>query len=422
MDKTRAILLLDDNSKKIIKTNVADFSLHNILFVNNLGEITDDMLTNTKTVIVLEGFLRTSTGLSDLRLFKALENLQYVFIGQDEQLILQIRPWALTFKADISTLNYETVDAALYQDKSLETKEETVVDAAKDFAKLVCKSESDYDVRYVQLAQSYLACLGYIEHTQRLFEEQKSINLQLTANNTRINEENEILTQSYVEMLNKAHTLNMQLKDYEHILTKDIYTKLKLHNYPNKPQIIYLKEYEELNHLYSLIYTLFEVFRIQGKQSVKVIQLLDSVNCNRIKTIPDYYTVIENGYLLKDIITHDFLCKIGDYTNILDSLLTNRSNLDVLIIVDCKSYNDTVIGGSFLQFNMCRNVKHLETFGLIPENSIVNNCEDEDSYLTWNHIEGYDSFEDNDKRFLFLSSQPIIQKILELNQIFQESV
>lgn len=422
MDKTKAILLLDDNSKKIIKTNVADFSLHNILFVNNLGEITDEMLASTKTVIILEGFLRTSTGLSDLRLFQALEGLQYIFIGQNEQLIMQIKPIAYTFNADISTLNYETVDAALYQDKSLEVTDSSQIDESREFAKLVCKSESDYDVRFVQLAQNYLACEGYIEYTQRQFEEQKAANTQLSMNNARINEENEILTQSYVDMLNKAHILNKQLKDYEHILTQDIYTKLKLHNYPNKPQIIYLKEYEELNHLYSLIYTLFEVFRIQGKRSVKVLQLFDSVNSNRIKTVPDYYTVIENGYLLKDIVTNDFLCKIGDYTNILDSLLTNRSNLDVLIIVDCKSYNDTVIGGSFLQFNMCRNVKHLELFGLIPENSIINNCEDEETYLTWNHIDGYDDFEDNDKRFLFLSSQPIIQKMLELSQIFQESV
>lgn len=421
MDKVKAIILLDNMSKRVIKTNVSDFSLHNILFVNNLGEITDEMLMQTKTVIILEGFLRTSTGLSDLRLFKALEGLHYIFIGQEEKLITIVKSEASIFRANISTLSYEVVEAALYGDTTLEEPNITFESSCTEFARLICKNESDFDRRFVELANEYLASASAINHLAALLGEEQKAKSRLELNNAKYKKENEKLTSSYVDVLHKTYKLNQSLKDYEHILTRDIYSKLKLHNYPNRPQIIYLKEYEELIHLYSLINTLFEVFRIQGKKSVKVLQLLDSTNANRIKTVPAYYSVIENGYLLKDVVVNDFLCKIGDYNVILDALLTNRSNLDVLIIVDCKNYNDTVIGGSFLQFNLCRNANHLTTFGLIPENTIVNN-HDNSMYLSWDHIDDYADFADNDQRFLFLSSQPIIQKILELSQIFQESI
>lgn len=421
MDKTQAILLLDDNSKKIVKTNISDFSLHNISFVNNLGEITDEMLSATRNVIILEGFLRGSTGLSDLRLYKALEDLQYFYIGSDELLITEASSIAHVFHADIATLSYDVISAALYKDTSLEEHDKNFVSDSVEFAKLVCKNNNEFDKKIVELAHEYLASAYCITQLNRELKSEHRKVVRLEANNEKVNNENSMLTESYTEMLEKAHALNLSLRDYEHILTKDIYEKLKLHNYPNRPQIIYLKEYEELNHLYSLINTLFEVFRIQGKNSVKVLQLLDSTKCNRAKVLPEYFTLVENGYLLKDIITNDFICKIGDYTRILDTLLTNRAGLNVLIIVDCKDYNDTVIGGSFLQFNMCRNVKHLENYGLISANTIVNNSDNE-LYLSWDHYENYDSFESNDEKFLFLSAQPIIQKVLELSQIFHESV
>ena len=421
MDKTKAIMLLDDNSKHVIKTNVSEFSLHNILFVNNLGEITDEMLQDTKSVIILEGFLKTSTGISDLKLFRALEGLEYTYLGQDERLIAEIKSLAYVFRTNIVTLDYETVESALYHDVLQEKVEVKVESPSISFAKLLCKNSSDFDKRIVELANEFLSAESCISDLNRQLESIRQKNMELSANNVKITQENIMLTDSYREIIDKAFILNKTLKEYEHVLTKDVYTKLKLHNYPNRPQIIYLKEYETLIHLYSFIDTLFEVFRIQGKKSVKVLQLFDSVDSTRVKAIPDYYTLFENSYLIRDVINQDFICKIGDYTNILDTLLTNRSGLDVLILVDCKRYDDTVFGGSFLQLNMCRNANHLDKYGLIPENTIVNNCE-LTGYMSWDHINNYKSFNTEEERFLYLSSQDVIQNILGLSQIFQESV
>ena len=422
MDKTKAILLLDENSKKIIKTNITDFSLYNILFVNNLGEITTDILKETKTVIVLEGFLHNSTGLSDLRLFQALENLRYVVIGKDPLLLEQVKSIASVFQADIATINHEIVEAALYDDTTMqEVSGDDMRNPVMDFAKLILKNEADYDPKFVELANEYLASANCIAEINRDLKIERKKNVTLQANNIKIHTENEMLTESYANMMQSALELNSSLEEYEHILTKDVYEKLKLHNYPNRPQIIYLKEYEELNHLYSLIYSLYEVFRIQGKQSVKVLQLFDSHNCRRVKALPSYFKLLENSYLLKDVVTNDFICKIGDYRSILEALLTNRANLDILIIIDCKCHNDVVLSGSFLQFNMCRNAKHLENYELIQANTIVNNCVGEE-YLSWDYVPQFNDFEDNEERFLFLSSQPLITKILELSQIFRESM
>lgn len=52
------ILLLDSISKKFIKTNTTELGLMGITIVNSFDEITDDMLSNNKNLIILESYFQ----------------------------------------------------------------------------------------------------------------------------------------------------------------------------------------------------------------------------------------------------------------------------------------------------------------------------------------------------------------------------
>lgn len=111
---------------------------------------------------------------------------------------------------------------------------------------------------------------------------------------------------------------------------------------------------------------------------------------------------------MTDIETNDFVCKTGDYVRILDALLLNRMHLDVLIIVDCKDHNDTVLSGTHLIFNACGRKSSLDSLRLSAENTITN---DADSKLHW---EEYDtSTLGKHEAFISLSSKPVIGIILQ---------
>lgn len=82
------ILLLDSISKKFIKTNTTELGLMGITIVNSFDEITDDMLSNNKNLIILESYFQNNASYSDVRLFKSLfGSLRFVFLGVNQEFL-----------------------------------------------------------------------------------------------------------------------------------------------------------------------------------------------------------------------------------------------------------------------------------------------------------------------------------------------
>lgn len=107
-----------------------------------------------------------------------------------------------------------------------------------------------------------------------------------------------------------------------------------------------------------------------------------------------------------------------------DVLLTNNSNLDVLLVFDHKDLNDLIFSGSYLQFNLCRTLKHLESYNIKKENTIVNFAGDEEKGISWDYYPELktEEMKDRERRFLFLSSRPVITRIYALSKFFAESI
>ena len=177
-------------------------------------------------------------------------------------------------------------------------------------------------------------------------------------------------------------------------------------------------------HLDTFIETLYYVFTNQYHKSVKVVRLYDSAKTRKLSTLPNYYYRLYNKFTSEEAIVHNFICKTADYRKLFDVLLTNNSNLDVLLVFDHKDLNDLIFSGSYLQFNLCRTLKHLESYNIKKENTIVNFAGDEEKGISWDYYPELktEEMKDRERRFLFLSSRPVITRIYALSKFFAESI
>ncbi len=418
-----AILLLDSVSRKYIKTNITELGLMGVIIVNNFNEITDEMLKSTNNVIILESYLQNVNSYSDIRLFKGLLDIKLTFMGVDDVLLDTLKEYGNVFRADITMLDFEMLQAALFQDNALESTSDTkyYYNDNVTFAKNVLQNEDVFDAQIQNLAHEFLSVYTEMHRFSQDLKELRENHYELQDIAAKLSKDHALLTADYAAMLKNAVSLNKGLREYERIMSQDIYSKIPLHNYPNKPLIIYLKEVEELIHQNSFIETLFEMLRLQGRQSVKVLRLFDGNNCRKIKALPDYYHRIRNQFLVSDITTNDFIAKVGDYTDILDILLTNKTGLDILIIVDCKSYDDTIVSGASVYLNLCRNRNNIMAYDLKTDNTIVNGAED-GGHLVWGHYTEYDELMSKEERFLFLSSRPVMQTVFDLYRLVATSI
>lgn len=411
----KAILVLDDTSKERIKSNVSILISKGIYLVNSLSEITDVMLKDTKTTFILNGLLQEADGVAALRFYKAALGLEYIFLMQKSKWLPIIKELGHLYQTEIINLNYDILQAAIYDDKSLETvTKDDPDDEATNLARKICSEDSDYASNEKILANALLSTLV---REKDLIEKYDTAALnveQLSCENEILRKKNNAYLKEYTSMFSKATQLNSVLNQYEVIFTKDIYTKVDLYSHSERPAIIYIKEYEWLSGFDKLIETLFNAVRVQSHKSCKVLRLFDSSSSRRLLTLPKYYKIIKNRYKMADVEVSDFICKTGDYMRILDSLLLNRTHLDVLIIVDCKDHNDTVLSGSHITFNVCGRKSSLGQLHLNEENTITN----DNNKLHW---EDFDTSKmSKQESFIFLSSQPAIGVILQAVKQFEE--
>ena len=401
-------LLLDDISRIKMRSNLHDMVIYGVNIISDLRELDDQALNKSRIVIILEDALKKGGLYSDLLLYKEIFSLEYIFIGTDPVLLKKMESIAECSSMDVSVLDYNKLYAVIYNDRT----------AKKEFSKietldyLVLANDilkSEYDSRVKRLASAFISLYQMLDSEQdrnrSLQEELNTCNLELA----NLRDRCEILTQLQIETLDRSREVNSSLKQLEVILSKDVYDKVQLNRYPNKPKILYFKEYEEILHINSFISTLFELFKIQAKLSVKVLRLYDSSGSRKIMTLPKYYKIIQNTFIRRDVISSDFVAKVGGYKEILDIILTNHVGLDLLIIVDCKDHSDTILNGNFISYAMCRNPDNLSVFNLDKNSTIVSWG---DSRLCWESYQNYSSLNDKE-RFLFLSSRTVMQDIYE---------
>lgn len=416
--ETKAVILLDDNSKSVIKTSISEIGADGFRFISSLDEINDEVLRDSRKLVILEGFAQTENSILDLELYRKLYELDIYFLGSGKYFRIY-ETVASCFECDISVITNKTIQAALFEDSSLEDRGTIDRFDAYDNAKRLLAEKESHDAAVSQVAASFISLqdkINFYESQSKILEDKNKI---LTVENDKLLNDRKLLLDGYRQMITEAGDLNRALKKYERIFSQDIYDKVRVHEYPNKPMIIYFKEYEDFINLEEMLETLYSVFQLQARQSVKILRLFDSGTSRKMELLPRHYKVIRNKYVMTDIVAADFIAKSGDYRRILEKILLNEAGLDILVIVDSKNFDDIVLTGVPLQLNLCREKKHSILFGL-HENSTILNDRDARADLFWGQYDT-DGMEKNEK-FLFLSSRPVIQNILSLTRAFNQSV
>lgn len=413
-----AIMLLDNDSRLVIKTNISIFGNQGIRFIENLDEITDEFVEYSHNLIVLEGFMQTPSALANLELYRQLYALDITFLGSS-QYFDSIGELAYCFECNLATLDIDVIQSALYRDSAQIEKSSPNYFSQVKTAQMIVDRHGEYKQDLVNVAKAYLAVCdlqGTLGSEKRVLEEHSR---QLKAENEQLQLSYRRLMASYREIIKDAKRMNRSLKRFESIFTQDVYDKIRLHDYVNRPLVLYFKEYEDFIGLDSMIETLVSVFKLQERKSVKVVRLFDSSSSKKILTVPTYYKVLHNHYLGSDIIGSEFICKSGNYKHLLDKILLNEVGLNVLIIVDSKDYEDIVISGTTGYFSLCRSQEHADAFGLSEKNTLIN-FGDDDSERVWSNYETTGM--SNNEKMVFLSSKPIIRNILELSRMFAQTV
>lgn len=406
------ILLLDNKSKEKIKRDITELDRSGVTIVDDLKDLNQITLKKTRKVVLLDSFLLNNNALSDLKLFKALFNLEYYFVGTDPNWLNIMENHAKCFNMDIELLDYDILYSIVVGDKGMQERFLNLDEPTSDVENFIVRIKDDYSIpeEFRELA---IICSNLLEINRNVNEISKASSDVLEGKESKYKSEHDTLDEllkSYSEVIKRSSIINKNLKQYERILTKDVYEPIDITHYKNRPVVIYLKEYQELIHTESLLETLCESLRLQSRKTCKVLRLYDSSASKRVENLPKKYTILRNEFTNKEFNCSDFIAKVGDHKDVVKLLLENAVGTDIVFILDCKDHSQVVTLGHDLVFYLCRNEKNLNKFNLDEMNTVVNNSSEK--VLSWDTYERYSKFKNKIDRFNYLSSRPIIQEII----------
>lgn len=404
------IILIDGSIKSKLKSNIANLVSYGATIVDDVRQINKDMVSKTNRVLIVGTFRYDS--LDDLKIYKAILGLDYYFVSDDELMVNTMKNYATSSLLEYSNLNSNLVYSILYGDKGEQSK--YLVNDNKVTSDCIAQDvlDSSHDSVISELARDYLRHRDLLRDQKTL--ERKYIDKISRLESQTLQNLSEIdnLRSSYKNLINKVINQEKALKDFSIYFTEDIYHKVSLSRYKERPLILYFKEYQEMIHENSFLVTLFNSIQLQSNRSCKVVRLHDSCDLVRVKHLEDSYKVINSEFIESEIITSDFILSYGNYTKLFNLLLTNKYKLDVLIILDCKKHDSVVLGGAeMIYFNICRNKSVANYLGLPDSSTILNN---DISTLSWDTYSEYDKFPTDQDRFKFLSSRSVIRHIYSL--------
>lgn len=409
------LLVIDDSTKKKMTNNIADLAGYGVEIIDNIREITRDMHKKTRKVILLGSF--RFDGLDDLKIHKDLLDLTYYLITNDTVMADLMKDFCKCYVMDYTSINSNMLYSILYDDRGEQSRyklTDTDVTPRKDMQALLDSTGDgilrDVCMEYIRLSTILEDMLvkeeGYVKAIRNL----ESQNLQHLR-------EIELLSSSLQDLVAKTLKQNEILKEHKIAFSTDFYNKLFLssNKYSKRPKVLYFKEYEEMIHESSFLTTLFDTFVNQGKMATKIVRLHDSVDVMRVKKLEKSYYPVNGEFLESKVVNEDYIISFGNYQKLLDLLLVNKYGLDLLIIVDCKKYNDFVIhGDGVAYYSICRNIKNSQSLNLSEMRTVTNNSK---SPMSWNTYSNYKTVcEDRDTKLKFLSSREPIKRIYKTIQ------
>lgn len=409
----QAFLLVDDESRVHLDFDITELKKVEIEIISDLKELLK-LEYKEEPIILLDSFVASRTGISELILFRELLGFQYIFISSNKILLKQMARYSKTFSFDTVKISCSMLLAALHDDpEACECFHVEAEDRFQKIASIILDNPGIVDETAKEMAKSLL-CLSVYNKT--LYSQVVTLEERLSTAEKLDQSKNSQLKHlsSIVDsMLRQTVQVNDALEQYSFLCQKDVYKKVSIAKYKNKPKILYFKEYGEFLHLESFLHTLAETLKRQYDCPTKVLWVMDKNNPLRQKYIPSYYTIFSEGVFHKPVVhMSDYMCTTGGYEEIINVLCENQSSIGCLVVVDSKLIDDTILPVSDLvRFDLCRSISKINAYGLYDLRTIVNNEADRD--LAWNHYTNLKRLNE-EEQFLFLSNRTVISKCINI--------
>ena len=138
--------------------------------------------------------------------------------------------------------------------------------------------------------------------------------------------------------------------------------------------------------------------------------------------MPQYYKCLGPKYNTVEVVQNDYLCKSGDYSRLIDFILTNTESIDYLILLDCKGNQDLLLNDLVLNIAVCRDYEMASRFKLqdsiLLVDSYTSGDELSEDVLTWEDFK-FKPEDTTQYKFVQLSAKTTVMKLLDrLEDVF----
>lgn len=379
-----AVLVLDENSQHEVTSSVAELISCGVKVISSLDKLNPDDMEKRKDIIILENYILQENSISMIRLYKEIFNLNFIYLGTNDILITLMQSVARCYKVPINDLNYDKLSALINDDEATIDKikldylsiEENCISLQQELLK-----QGLYDGTVKNLYEMFSALISILEVKDNQLKELSEYCEEQTKLLETSESQSDNLYNQMFDLMQSEYKRDLAIKQYEAIITEDVYKKISLINFRNRPFIIYFKQFTKMNDFDLFILTLYNALRVQKGFRCKVLKLYDSKDSIEIQLQPEYFKLMRSTFQNVDIEANDFLVKFGDYTKVIDLLLSNTMHIDILLIFDCKGHADRVISDADIYFEMCQSKEDRKALGLSKDLTILN--DDKASPLNW---------------------------------------
>lgn len=417
------LLLIDEYTQRKLQVSTSDMRSNGVKVIYSLEDITEELVETYDKIIILEDYVLYENAIGNLRLYKELFGFTYIYIGYND-LWLNIMDEVVDacYKMDISKLNFQQIAAVTLNDEALIERyivePDTIESKLNEFKDAILE-EGGFTGTIKQLYDSAVVLLNVVQDRDHRIKMLEKRNAALEVENKNSLEQTDLTFAEINRLMDSERERDEVVKQYEVILTQDVYSKISLMKYPKAPLVIYFKQYTKLNNFDWFIITLCNAIRTHTSHSCKVLKLYDSKDSIQIKLQPPGYKILRNKYTIADVESNTFLVKYGDYNGVFDIILNNKIGCDILLVFDCKCHNDKVLIGDTINYDICQSREEVNALEIDPDLCITN--DDLQSPLLWNpNVTKIDQLNEKDKD-LIVMAEPAIQSIIDnVSMYFEE--
>ena len=336
------VVLIDQFTKATVETVTYDVLSKHTAVITDIRELSDEHYKGS-VVIFEPSFSVIVTPEILAELVGRLEVTVYA-VYQNDDAVKCLLDYVKPIKADYSDIGWNFIYAVVNEDLAILEPYQKSVKVLDGFKAIRSRIPEDIVSYFDRFRGSYMTMVSATrELLQRNAELQETVIAQETIGKQTI--------AGLLELKDLLDKSQDKVNAYEAILSKG-YTQVFGGFYPERPHVLYIKQFSHLSGIDTLLSLLFAVITKQYMSSCKVIKLVDSSNALAMRYIPNTYVPITDSYSTAQVLTNDFIMKMGGYNIMFDMLMLNRSGLDYLIVHDMRGVMGVALDSTLIDFRL----------------------------------------------------------------------